>query len=154
MNGSTDVLEHILDHDSCNPDVRNRLGGDTPLHIAVRQTWKDQPGMRLYLGELLVGGIGGPCPRVPSQIGRADHPVGSLLEAGADQQCVRRLYVALTCSIKNRHNERPGDLLPPWRDNADPESDDEKVRAMLRRVEAESMVASSGDVVEGESLRL
>lgn len=57
----------------------------------------------------------------------------------------------LTCSVKNRHNERPGDLLPPWRDTADPESDDEKVRAMLRRVEAESMVASSGDVVEGES---
>lgn len=51
MNGSTDVLEHILDHESCNPDVRNRLGGDTPLHIAVRQRWEDQPGMRLYLGE-------------------------------------------------------------------------------------------------------
>lgn len=56
----------------------------------------------------------------------------------------------LTLSVKNRHNERPGDFLPPRRDNADPESDDEKVRAMLRRVEAESMVASSGDVVEGE----
>lgn len=63
---------------------------------------------------------------------------------------LRYLAVVLTCSVKNRHNERPGDLLPPRRDTADPESDDEKVRAMLRRVEAENMVASSGDVVEGE----
>lgn len=69
MNGSTDILEHLLDHDSCNPDVRNRLGGDTPLHIAVRQKWEDQPGMRLYLGKLAAGGApGGPCPRVPSSI--------------------------------------------------------------------------------------
>lgn len=52
MNGSTDVLEHILAHDSCNPDIRNRLAGDTPLHIAVRNKWEDHPGMRLYLGAL------------------------------------------------------------------------------------------------------
>lgn len=50
LNGSTDVLEHILDHDHCDPDIRNRLDGDTPLHIAVRQRWEDHPGMRLYLG--------------------------------------------------------------------------------------------------------
>lgn len=52
--------------------------------------------------------------------------------------------------IKNRHNERPGDLLPQWREGANPETDDEKVRSMLRRAAAETMVASSGDVVEGE----
>jgi hypothetical protein len=51
LHGSTDVLEHILDHESCDPDIRNRLDGDTALHIAVRQRWDDQPGMRLYLGE-------------------------------------------------------------------------------------------------------
>lgn len=45
------MLEHILDHESCDPDIRNRLDGDTPLHIAVRQRWDDQPGMRLYLGK-------------------------------------------------------------------------------------------------------
>lgn len=70
MNGSTDVLEHILDHDSCNPDVRNRLNGDTPLHIAVRQRWEDHPGMRLYIGE--------------SWMSASLTLVGSLLEAGAD----------------------------------------------------------------------
>jgi hypothetical protein len=84
MNGSTDILEHLLDHDSCDPDVRNRLGGDTPLHIAVRQKWEDQPGMRLYLGELAarLAVRAYACPMV----NRADPPVGSLLEAGADQQ--------------------------------------------------------------------
>ncbi|RSH87657.1 uncharacterized protein EHS24_000170 [Apiotrichum porosum] len=115
MNGSTDVLEHILAHDSCNPDIRNRLAGDTPLHIAVRNKWEDHPGMRLYL-------------------------VGSLLEAGADQL------------IKNRHNERPADALPQWHAGVDPEADDEKVRSMLRRAAAETMVASSGDVVEEDDI--
>ncbi|BEI84649.1 hypothetical protein CcaverHIS002_0500500 [Cutaneotrichosporon cavernicola] len=113
LHGSTDVLEHILDHDHCDPDIRNRLDGDTPLHIAVRQRWDDQPGMRLYL-------------------------VGSLLEAGAGML------------IKNRHNERAVDLLPPYREGADPSSDDEKVRAMIRRAQAETQVAEAGDVVEDD----
>lgn len=84
MNGSTDILEHLLDHDSCDPDVRNRLGGDTPLHIAVRQKWEGQPGMRLYLGELAAQ-MAARANASPTD-DRADSPVGSLLEAGADQQ--------------------------------------------------------------------
>lgn len=55
----------------------------------------------------------------------------------------------LTARIKNRHNERPADALPQWHAGVDPEADDEKVRSMLRRAAAETMVASSGDVVEG-----
>jgi hypothetical protein len=49
--------------------------------------------------------------------------------------------------IRNRHNQKPIDLLPP---SADPESDDDKVRKALRRAEAESLVADKGDVVDGE----
>ncbi|WOO85139.1 Ankyrin repeat-containing protein [Vanrija pseudolonga] len=111
IHGSTDVLEHLLEHDSIHLDLRNRLQGDTPLHIAVRQRYEEHPAARLYI-------------------------VGSLLEAGADQL------------VKNRHGQRPGDALPPWSENADPESDDEKIRSMLRRALAETMVASSGDVVD------
>lgn len=134
-NGSTDILEHLLEHDSCDPDVRNRLAGDTPLHIAVRQRWEDHPGMRLYLGVWACG----------AEL----TAVGSLLEAGADQLC-ERLMLTTNNRIKNRHNERPADALPPWHEGADLESDDEKVRGMLRRALAETMVASSGDVVNGE----
>jgi hypothetical protein len=50
--------------------------------------------------------------------------------------------------IKNRHGQRPVDLLPPPAE--DKESDDEKVRAALRQAEAEAAIASSGDVVHGE----
>jgi len=93
MNGSTDVLEHILNHDSCDPDIRNRLAGDTPLHIAVRQKWEDHPGMRLYLGALgLTGGSSSNVTAAPWSCASctvyADTAVGSLLEAGADQLCV------------------------------------------------------------------
>jgi hypothetical protein len=49
--------------------------------------------------------------------------------------------------IRNRHNQKPIDLLPP---SADPESDDDKVHKALRRAEAESLVADKGDVVDGE----
>jgi hypothetical protein len=49
-NASTDVLEYILNHDDCDPDLRNRLDGDTPLHIAVRDKFADHPGARLYMG--------------------------------------------------------------------------------------------------------
>lgn len=54
-------------------------------------------------------------------------------------------------SIRNRHNERPVDLLPPPRADADKESDDEKVRSAIRRAEAEASLADRGDVVDGES---
>ena len=50
-NASTDVLETILCHDTCDVDLRNRLQGDTPLHIAVRERWEGSEGLRLYLGE-------------------------------------------------------------------------------------------------------
>ncbi|WOO85140.1 Ankyrin repeat-containing protein [Vanrija pseudolonga] len=124
IHGSTDVLEHLLEHDSIHLDLRNRLQGDTPLHIAVRQRYEEHPAARLYIG------------REVGMDEQLTSTVGSLLEAGADQL------------VKNRHGQRPGDALPPWSENADPESDDEKIRSMLRRALAETMVASSGDVVD------
>jgi hypothetical protein len=51
QNASTNVLEHLLDHESCDVDPRNRQHGDTPLHIAIRQKWEDHEGLRLYLGK-------------------------------------------------------------------------------------------------------
>ncbi|ODN76615.1 hypothetical protein L202_05264 [Cryptococcus amylolentus CBS 6039] len=113
QHGSSDILETLLDHDSCNVDIKNRLQGDTPLHIAVRNRFEDQPGLRLYL-------------------------VGSLLESGADT------------TLRNRHNEKPADILPPASASADPESDDEKVRSMLRRAQAQASIAQSGDVVDDD----
>lgn len=53
-------------------------------------------------------------------------------------------------SIRNRHNERPVDLLPPAHPSADPESDDEKIRAAIRRAEAEAALADKGDIADGE----
>ena len=50
MNASTNVLESLLEHESCDVDLRNRLHGDTPLHIAVRQKWEEHEGLRLHLG--------------------------------------------------------------------------------------------------------
>lgn len=44
--------------------------------------------------------------------------------------------------------------MPPSREGADPESDDEKVRAMIRHAQATTMVASAGDVVVGECLEV
>lgn len=41
--------------------------------------------------------------------------------------------------------------MPHWHAGVDPESDDEKVRNMMRRAAAEAMLSQSGDVVEGES---
>ncbi|WVQ87928.1 hypothetical protein IAS59_001659 [Cryptococcus gattii] len=59
IHASTNVLEPILCHDTCDVDLKNRLQGDTPLHIAVRNRWDQYEGLRLWL-------------------------VRSLLEAGAD----------------------------------------------------------------------
>ncbi|AAW42624.2 hypothetical protein CNBC0280 [Cryptococcus deneoformans B-3501A] len=59
IHASTNVLELILCHDTCDVDLKNRLQGDTPLHIAVRNRWDQYEGLRLWL-------------------------VQSLLEAGAD----------------------------------------------------------------------
>ncbi|KAJ3508272.1 hypothetical protein NLJ89_g5849 [Agrocybe chaxingu] len=36
LNGSTDVLEHILSHEECDVDPVNRLQKATPLHLAVQ----------------------------------------------------------------------------------------------------------------------
>lgn len=58
---SISVLEHILSHEECDVDPVNRLEKATPLHLAVR----------IEDAEL-----------------RADC-VRSLLEAGADDTCVR-----------------------------------------------------------------
>ncbi|WRT65313.1 uncharacterized protein IL334_002256 [Kwoniella shivajii] len=109
IHASTSILEPLLEHETCDVDLRNRLQGDTPLHIAVRNKWEDHEGLRLFL-------------------------VGHLLEAGADTK------------MKNRYHQRPIDLLPP--PGSDPESDDEKIRAAIRRTEAEEMVADKGDVVD------
>lgn len=51
MNGSTSILDTILSHETCDVDPRNRLNGDTPLHIAVRNKWEEAPGLRMYLGK-------------------------------------------------------------------------------------------------------
>ncbi|RXK41852.1 hypothetical protein M231_00851 [Tremella mesenterica] len=110
MKASTGVLELLLDHEKCDVDLKNRLQGETPLHIAVRNKWEDQPGLRLYL-------------------------VVSLLEAGA------------STTTKNRHGERPIDLLPP---SPSPESDDGKVRQAIRTAEAEALIADRGDVVDDD----
>lgn len=53
QNASTNVLETILCHDTCDVDIRNR-NGDTPLHIAVRNRWEEHEGLRLYLLENLL----------------------------------------------------------------------------------------------------
>jgi hypothetical protein len=62
----------------------------------------------------------------------------------------RSRSLVLTGSIRNRHNERPADLLPPSHPSADPESDDEMIRAAIRRAEAEAAVADKGDIADGE----
>jgi hypothetical protein len=84
----------------------------------------------------------------------------SLIAPGASDACVpttashlpptEPCSLALTGSIRNRHNERPVDLLPPSHPSADPESDDEKIRAAIRRAEAEAAVADKGDIADGE----
>jgi hypothetical protein len=63
----------------------------------------------------------------------------------------RRRRVELISRIRNRHNERPIDLLPPSYPGADAESDEEKIRAAIRRSEAEAALGDRGDVVDGES---
>ncbi|KAK8861213.1 hypothetical protein IAR55_002032 [Kwoniella newhampshirensis] len=54
IHASTNVLETILCHETCDVDLRNRLQGDTPLHIAVRNGWEEHEGLRLYLVESLL----------------------------------------------------------------------------------------------------
>ncbi|WVN84871.1 uncharacterized protein L203_100007 [Cryptococcus depauperatus CBS 7841] len=112
QHASTNVLETILCHETCDVDLRNRLQGDTPLHIAVRNKWEESPGLRLYL-------------------------VKNLLEAGADT------------TIKNRHNQKPIDILPPITTapgTRDP--DNEETRAALRKAEAEAALGVGDDLVE------
>ena len=62
-----------------------------------------------------------------------------------------RCRVGLTSRIRNRYNERPIDLLPPSYPGVDAESDDEKIRAAIRRAEAEAALGDRGDVVDGKS---
>lgn len=51
MNGSTDVLEHILSHDECDVDPINRMEKQTPLHCALRI---DHPQLRVAVIESLL----------------------------------------------------------------------------------------------------
>ncbi|EJD03556.1 ankyrin [Fomitiporia mediterranea MF3/22] len=49
--GSTDVLEHLLEHDDCDVDPINRLEGATPLHLAVKLEDKE---LRDYVFQTLI----------------------------------------------------------------------------------------------------
>ncbi|EDR16027.1 uncharacterized protein LACBIDRAFT_291844 [Laccaria bicolor S238N-H82] len=51
INGSTDVLEHILSQEGCDVDPINRIDGATPLHLAVQL---DHPGLRKHVVESLL----------------------------------------------------------------------------------------------------
>ncbi|KAH8825650.1 ankyrin repeat-containing domain protein [Flagelloscypha sp. PMI_526] len=51
LNGSTDILEHILEHDGCDVDPLNRLDKATPLHLAVKL---EHPDLRRYVVESLL----------------------------------------------------------------------------------------------------
>ena len=37
INASFDIMEHILEHQSCDVDPVNRLDGATPLHVAIQK---------------------------------------------------------------------------------------------------------------------
>jgi len=50
-NGSVNNLEHILSHDECDVDPQNRLGKQTPLHLAMAL---DNPGLRLHIVQSLL----------------------------------------------------------------------------------------------------
>ena len=50
---STTILEDLLTADDCDVDLQNKQG-DTPLHIAVRQKWQDEPNLRFHLGDSLL----------------------------------------------------------------------------------------------------
>jgi len=68
INGSTDVLEHILTDKDCDVDPVNKIARATPLHIAVQL---EPEVLRNYVVE-------------------------SLLEAGADVTCVDTSFHAQT----------------------------------------------------------
>ena len=121
-NASTSVLEPLLEAEGCDVDLQNRLEGDTPLHIAVRNRWEDQDGLQLFLGEWYESA--------------KLMAVESLLEAGADP------------NVRNKRGLTPQDLLPASNANAD--SPEEQVRQALRRAQAELAVGAAGDVVNDD----
>ncbi|KAF9258266.1 ankyrin [Marasmius fiardii PR-910] len=51
INGSTDVLEHILSHEACDVDPINKIDKETPLHLAVKI---EHPKLRLHVVESLL----------------------------------------------------------------------------------------------------
>lgn len=65
IHASTETLDHILSHDTCDVDPQNRITRSTPLHLAVSTEYEDDEDgeVQLFLVE-------------------------SLLEAGADVTCV------------------------------------------------------------------
>ena len=86
-NGSTDVLEHILSHEDCDVDPQNRIGGATPLHLAVQI---EHTELRKYIVE-------------------------SLLEAGADFTFVFPPFRACMlngCRIKDKNGDTALDYIP------------------------------------------
>ena len=134
-------------------DVRNRLAGDTPLHIAVRTRYDDAPGLRLYLGTSLIPSVPLPAPPhivLPREPNSARYRQGSLLTATELRLTLVQslLDAGSNTTIKNRHAQRPIDILPPAPDDEEePEDEDGQVRVALRRAEGEAMVADRGDVV-------
>lgn len=92
--GSLECLDFLLDQESIDLDQQNRMEGDTPLHAAIRHSRED-PAMALETGMLVI---------IPSR-----NPYGLtyfslvefLIDAGADTE------------IKNRHGDRPLDLVDP-----------------------------------------
>lgn len=65
INASLDILDHILEHESCDVDPVNRLDGATPLHIAIQKAAEETD---------------------PEGKEARTSVVESLLEAGADTQ--------------------------------------------------------------------
>lgn len=146
QNASTSVLEHLLDHDTCDVDPRNRLNGDTPLHLAIKGKWEDHEGLRVYLGMSHLHFYYNPQGLTGSRAttrSRSKYLVSP---------SIARRGVKLMSRIRNRYNERPIDLLPPTYPGVDAESDDEKIRAAIRRSEAEAALGDRGDVVDGKPL--
>ncbi|KZS93171.1 ankyrin [Sistotremastrum niveocremeum HHB9708] len=51
VNGSVNVLEHILSHEDCDVDPQNRLNKSTPLHLALSIS---EAELRQYIVESLL----------------------------------------------------------------------------------------------------
>lgn len=52
--GSLECLDHLLDQDAIDLDARNRMEGDTALHLAVRLASRGDEGAALEIVEFLI----------------------------------------------------------------------------------------------------